>query len=129
MPFSPVYLAPVAGTGIVGPLRPSLTGASTQATDGHYLNPAAYMAPLPGQWGDAPRNSLTGPARFGFDLGVARTFQMLPRVSLDWRIDATNVLNRRTYSGVNPLFGGPQFGLPSQINTPRRLVVTTRLRF
>jgi hypothetical protein len=122
MPFTPVYLAPVAGTGIVGSLRPSLTGASTTPPPGYYLNPAAYMAPAPG-------NSVSGPAQFSFDMSVARTFQLTNRLTLDWRIDATNVLNRETFTGVNAVFGGPQFGLPGQVNTPRKIVSTLRLRF
>jgi hypothetical protein len=129
MPFSPVYLAPVGGSGVTGALRPSLTGASTNAISGYYLNPDAYAAPAAGQYGNAPRNSLTGPAPFSFDMSVARTFQWTPRLTLDWRLDSTNVLNIRTYTGVNAVFGGTQFGLPSQVNTPRRIVSTLRLRF
>jgi hypothetical protein len=129
LPFTPIVLAPVAGTGIVGSLRPSLTGASTAPPPGFYLNPAAYTAPAPGEFGDAPRNSISGPAQFSLDFSVARTFQMTSRLTLDWRIDATNVLNRETFTGVNAIFGGPQFGLPGQVNTPRKLVSTLRLRF
>jgi hypothetical protein len=93
------------------------------------LNPAAFAAPAPGQFGDAPRNSISGPAQFSLDLSVARTFQLTSRTTLDWRIDATNVLNHETFTGVNAVFGNPQFGLPSQVNTPRRLVSTVRVRF
>jgi hypothetical protein len=124
-----VYLAPVAGTGVTGSLRPSLTGASLAAPAGYYLNPAAYAVPAPGQWGNAGRNSVTGPAQFSLDAAVARTFQWTQRLSLDWRIDATNVLNRETYTGVNVTLGGPQFGLPYLANTPRKLTSTMRLRF
>jgi hypothetical protein len=51
------------------------------------------------------------------------------RLNLDWRIDATNILNRVTYTGVNTIFGNPQFGLPDQANTMRKLQTTLRLRF
>ena len=129
LPFTPVYLSVVPGTGVTGFTRPSLTGASTAAPSGYYLNPAAYTAPASGQWGDAGRNSVTGPTQFNFGGGVARTFQFTERVSLDWRIDATNVLNRETYVGVNSMLGGPQFGLPSLTNTPRKVQSTMRVRF
>jgi hypothetical protein len=129
MPFTPVYLAPVAGTGIVGSLRPSLTGASLAAPAGYYLNPAAYAVPGPEQWGNAGRNSVTGPAQFSLDAAVARTFQWTERLTFDWRIDATNVLNRETYTGVNAIIGSPQFGLPNLANTPRKIQSTMRLRF
>jgi hypothetical protein len=128
-PFTPVYLVPVPGTGVVGSLRPGLTGASLDAADGRFLNPAGYAPPAPGQWGNAGRNSVTGPAQFTFDAGVTRSFQWTKRLNFDWRIDATNVLNRETYTGVNAIFGGPQFGLPNLANTPRRLLSTMRVRF
>jgi hypothetical protein len=129
LPFTPVYLATVPGTGITGSLRPSLTGASLSAPSGYYLNPAAYTLPPSGQWGDAGRNSATGPTQFTFNAGVTRTFQFTERVSFDWRLDAANVLNRETYTGVNAILGGPQFGLPSLTNTPRKIQSTMRLRF
>jgi hypothetical protein len=129
LPFTPIILAPVPGTGIVGALRPSLTGASTTPASGFYLNPAAYTAPAPGQFGNTPRNSVSGPAQFSLDLSIARTFQLTPRLTFDWRLDATNVLNHETFTGVTAVFGSPQFGLPSQVNTPRRIVSTMRVRF
>jgi hypothetical protein len=129
LPVTPVYLVPVPGTGVVGTLRPSLTGAPLAAPEGYYLNPDAYGRPAPGQWGDAGRNSVTGPAQFNLAAAVARTFQWTERLSLDWRLDASNVLNRETFTGVNTIIGGPQFGLPSQANTPRKIQSTLRLRF
>jgi hypothetical protein len=129
LPLTPVYLAPVPGTGLVGSLRPALTGVSTDPAPGRYLDPDAYTTPAPGQWGDTPRNAVTGPRTFSFDLGVARTFELTPRLTFDWRLDATNVLNRETYTGVNAILGGAQFGLPIQANSPRRIVSTARLRF
>ncbi len=128
-PFTPIYFAPVPGTGVLGSIRASMTGASTDAPSGYYLNPAAYTAPAGGQWGDAGRNSATGPAQFVFNAGVARTFQWTQRVSFDWRLDATNVLNRVTYVSVNGTVGSPQFGLPTLTNTPRQIQSTMRLRF
>ncbi|HXD72080.1 MAG TPA: hypothetical protein VN628_00015, partial [Vicinamibacterales bacterium] len=128
-PFTPVILAPFPGTGIVGAMRPNLTGAPLDAPSGYYLNPAAYSAPAAGQFGDAGRNSAVGPAQFVFNAGITRTFQFTERVSFDWRLDATNLLNRETYVGVNTIFGGPLFGLPGATNTPRKVQSTMRLRF
>ena len=129
LPITPVFLAPVSGTGVTGSLRPSLTGASTKAPDGYYLNSAAYVLPAPGQWGNAGRNSIEGPLQFTFNAGVTRTFQLTERLSADWRIDATNLINRLTYTGVNTLFGGSLFGLPVTANTPRKIQTTFRMRF
>jgi|KBSMisStandDraft_5_1062788.scaffolds.fasta_scaffold06351_3 hypothetical protein len=129
LPFTPIYLAPTPGSGVTGSLRPSLTGATLTAPDGYYLNPEAYTPPAPGQWGSAGRNSVVGPAAFTLNAAVARTFQWTERLSFDWRLDFTNVLNLETYTGVNNIIGGKQFGLPSLANTPRKVLSTMRLRF
>jgi len=130
LPLTPVFLVPVPGTGFTSTLRPQLTGAPVDdVADGAYLNPAAYTLPAPGQWGDAGRNSVTGPAQFGLNAAVGRTFRWGNRFNVDWRIDATNVLNRVTYSSVNTFVGSPQFGLPDRANQMRRLQSSLRVRF
>jgi hypothetical protein len=129
LPLTPVYLTSVSGTGVTGTLRPDVVGAVDPTADGYYLNPAAFAAPAPGSWGGAGRNSITGPSQFSLNGGVARTFTLSNRLSLDWRIDATNILNRVTYSSVNTIFDNPQFGLPNRANTMRKLQTTMRLRF
>ena len=130
LPLTPVYLTSVAGTGVTGTIRPDATGASTEAVSSDfYVNPAAYTAPAPGRCGNAGRNSITGPAQFALNAGITRTFLFGSRLNLDWRIDATNVLNRVTYSGVSTIVGSPQFGLPNRANTMRRVQTSLRLRF
>jgi hypothetical protein len=129
LPLTPVYLTSVAGTGVTGTLRPDVVGAVAATADGSYLNPSAFAAPAAGRWGNAGRNSITGPAQFSLNTGVARTFTLSDRLNLDWRIDANNILNRVTYTGVNTIFDSPQFGLPNRANTMRKLQTTLRLRF
>jgi hypothetical protein len=48
---------------------------------------------------------------------------------VDWRIDATNVLNRVTYTGVNTIVGSPQFGLPNRASPMRKITSSLRIRF
>ena len=48
---------------------------------------------------------------------------------MDWRLDATNVLNRVTYASVNTIVGSPQFGLPNRANAMRKLQTSLRVRF
>ncbi len=128
-PVTPVFLGAVPGTGISGTLRATLSGGPTVAPDGNYLNPGAYTAPAPGTWGDVGRNSALGPRQFSMSAGVARSFPWGERATLDWRIDATNVLNVVTYSSVNAIVGSPQFGLPTRANPMRKIQSTIRLRF
>jgi hypothetical protein len=129
LPFTPIVLTPPGGSGVTGSVRASLTGVPLEAPAGYYLNPAGYVAPAAGEWGSAGRNSVVGPAQFTFNAGLARTFEFSQHASLDWRIDVTNVLNWLTYTGVNAIAGGPQFGLPNAANTPRKILITVRMRF
>jgi hypothetical protein len=130
LPLTPVYLTSIAGTGVTGSLRGSYTGAPIDgAASGFYVNPSAFAAPAEGEWGDAGRNSITGPAQFSLNASVTRTLTLRGRWSMDWRLDATNVLNAVTYSSLNTIVGSPQFGLPNRANAMRKLLSSLRVRF
>ena len=129
LPLTPVHLTSVAGTGVTGTIRASVTGAPADAPEGFYVNPAAYTAPAPGQWGNAGRNSIIGPRVFSLDAGVGRTFLRGDRLNLDWRMNATNILNRVTYAAVNAIVGSSQFGLPTIANPMRKVNSSLRVRF
>jgi hypothetical protein len=130
LPLTPLYLTSLSGTGVTGLLRASYTGAPIDdAPHGYYVNPAAFAAPPLGQWGNAGRNSITGPSQFSLNTSVTRTFILSNRFSMDWRIDATNILNRVTYSSVNTTVGSSQFGLPNRANAMRKVLSSLRVRF
>jgi len=130
LPLTPVYLTNVTGTGFVGTIRPNYTGASIDAAPaGLFLNPSAYTAPAPGQWGNAGRDSITGPSQFGLNGSIGRTFRIGSRLNADWRMDATNALNVVTYTAWSTTVNSPLFGLPTQANAMRKLQTTLRVRF
>lgn len=129
-PETPVYLEAVPGTGFTGTIRPEYTGAPLySAPSGLFLNPAAYVAPLAGQWGNAGRNTIRGPAQLTLNAALGRTFRLSDRFSLDARIDSTNALNHVTFTAWNTIVNGVQFGLPSAANAMRSLQTSLRLRF
>ena len=129
LPETPVYFASVPGTGVTGNLRPDLTGASVDgAPAGLFLNPAAFRAPAPGHWGNAGRNSVTGPPQFGLDASLGRTFRC-GRCTVDFRMEVTNILNHVTFKSWNTVVNNAQFGLPVGVNTMRTLQPTLRIRF
>ena len=130
LPETPVYLAAVPGTGFTGTIRPDSTGASVYASSaGVHLNAAAYTAPLPGQWGIAGRNSITGPDQFSLDSSLVRSFRPGSRFYVDLRVDATNLLNHGVFTGWNTTINSTQFGLPIAANPMRSLEASLRLRF
>lgn len=129
LPQTPLYsVIPIAGYS--GVVRPDVTGASLyHAPPGLFLNPAAFRAPQPGQWGNARRDGITGPSQFSLDASMTRTFRLRSKVNLDLQIASTNALNHVTYSGWIPNTNSTQFGLPSEANSMRSLQIALRLRF
>ena len=134
LPETPVYLAATNGSGVSGNLRPDRTSAPIYAASGgHFLNAAAYTAPLPGQWGDAGCDSITGPGSLTFNSSLSRTFRVGKSYNLDIRVDATNLLNHAVFTSyntiINPSLVSPVFGLPIATDPMRSLQTTARLRF
>ena len=130
LPLTPVYLAAVRGTGVTGSIRPDYTGADLYAaTAGLHLNPAAFTAPSAGRWGNAGRNSITGPGQLNLAASMGRTFRVGDKLSLDLRVDASNALNHVTYPNWNTTISSAQFGLPNTANAMRTVQTTVRLRF
>jgi hypothetical protein len=130
LPLTPVYTTVVAGTGVSSSVRPDFTGAPVYSSaGGGSLNPGAYAAPRPGFWGNAGRNSITGPAQFSLNGSLGRTFRANDRTSFDLRVDATNVLNHVTFPSWNTNVTSSQFGFPVAANAMRSLQTTVRMRF
>jgi len=126
-PATPTYpAATIANTAISGPIRPEYTGADVyDGPVGRFLNPQAFIAPLPGQWGNAGRDSIIGPTQFALNASMQRTFEDV----IDVRLDATNALNHVTYPSWNTNASSLQFGLPNSANQMRQVQLTLRWRF
>jgi len=130
LPETPLYPAAVPGTGFSGIIRPSLTGAPIYGANSNaHLNAAAFTAPAAGQWGDAGRDSLTGPDQFSFNTSLARTFRTHGKSYLDVAIISTNMFNHPTFSSWNNVITSTQFGLPASASAARSLQVEMHWRF
>jgi hypothetical protein len=130
LPETPIYFTAVQGTGVTGSVRPDYTGAPLRdAPAGLFLNPAAFRAPASGSWGDAGRNSITGPSQFNLDASLGRTFRLKVQKSLDLRFDSTNLLNKVNFTNWNTVTTSSQFGLPAAANPMRSMQMNLRLHF
>jgi hypothetical protein len=130
LPETPLYEAAIPGTAFTNILRPNPTGVSVyRAQTGLHLDPAAYVAPITGQFGTAGRNSITGPSQFTLNASLQRTFRPSKRFFLDGRLDATNLLNKAVFTGWNTIINSTQFGTPASANPMRSIQTTLRLRF
>jgi trimeric autotransporter adhesin len=110
--------------------RPEYTGLDLYAAPpGRYLNPAAYILPIGDDFGNAGRDSITGPGQFSLIASMARTFRINDRFNTDLRFDSTNTLNHIVFGAWNVQYGSSQFGFPINPNGMRNVRVTLRLRF
>ena len=130
LPQTPIYLTTVPDTGFTGTVRPNRTAADLYAaSNGYHLNAAAFAAPAGGQWGTAGRYSVEGPDAVSLDSSLARVFKLRDPLSLDVRIDSTNVLNHVVYTGWNTISNSTTFGLPVASRAMRSFQLSGRLRF
>jgi hypothetical protein len=74
-----------------------------------WFNPTAFALPPPGQFGNAGRNILRGPAFAQFDLALQKTFQLTEGTKITFGAEAYN------------LFNHPNFAVPSNTQTPLTL--------
>jgi hypothetical protein len=130
LPQTPIYLTAVQGTGVTGSIRPNFTGMPLySAPAGLSLNPAAYAPPASGQWGNAGRDSITGPSELAVSASMSRTFRLTDRYNADFRFDSTNPINHVTYTSWVTNISSSQFGLPTGANPMRSMQATIRVRF
>ena len=130
LPLTPVYLTSVAGhrrhrqhSRRASPACPAVRPTATTSTRRRTRRRPPDNGATPG----ATRSP--GRRQFALDAGIGRTFLWGDRLNLDWRVNATNVLNRVTYAAVNTFVGSPQFGLPTAANPMRKLQSSLRVRF
>jgi hypothetical protein len=130
LPLTPVYAQLCPGTGIPCSVRADYTGAPLyDAPAGYFLNPAAVTAPSTGEWGNAGRDSMTGPRQFSMSASMARAFRLSDRLTLNLRVDATNPLNHVVVTQLNTTVTNPLFGLPAAVNGMRSVTTSLRVTF
>jgi hypothetical protein len=95
-----------------------------------WFNTAAFALPAVGADGSAPRSVVDGPGVRNVDLGVFRDISLGSRMSLQFRLEATNVFNM-----VNLMNPGTNFGAPATFakiraaRDMRRIQLGTRFSF
>jgi len=67
---------------------------ASEKTIDHWLNPAAFAAPAPGNNGNLGANNILGPGMFQLDLALTRTFTVGEGKTVQLRGEAFNLPNR-----------------------------------
>jgi hypothetical protein len=105
-PFSPQLGYNPTGNGDSrNPARPELNpdfhGSLYAKTASQWFNPNAFLAPYPGTFGNAGRDSLTGPGLKDADLSLGKNVNLRERLHAQFRAEYFNVLNRTNFTTPN----------------------------
>jgi hypothetical protein len=84
-------------------INPAFAGPVILGGPNEYFNPAAFSAPVTGTYGNAGRDSLTGPGLTSLDLSVDRKFAIKERLALQFRAEIFNILNHANFNEPNPV--------------------------
>jgi hypothetical protein len=119
-PFTPTVGSNRSGDGDTrNPDRPSLnpafSGPVVTGNPNQWFNPAAFLLPAAGTWGNLGRGVYQGPGLATVDLSLMKSTAIRERASLQFRAEAFNLLNHANYgtpnaavfssTGVNPSVG------------------------
>jgi hypothetical protein len=118
----------VAGTAVSNTVRADAT-ALPVSVSGMLFNTAAFAAPAAGQWGNAGRNTIPGPATFYLNGSIGRVFRFAERRSVDLQFQAQNLLNHVTITNWGTVLGSNNYGLATGAAGMRQLTANLRLRF
>jgi hypothetical protein len=119
----------LAQTGGLGSSRAEATGLNLSSS-GDFFNLAAFTVPPPGEFGNAGRNTITGPGLFAVNLAIGRTFQLdEARRRLEFRVEANNVFNNVTFTNINTVVNATNYGLPISAASMRIMYALVRFRF
>ncbi|HZQ90237.1 MAG TPA: TonB-dependent receptor [Terriglobales bacterium] len=118
--------------GTNGTLRANATGQPVQISDPsieQWFNTAAFVAPPPGQFGNAGRNTIIGPGMLNFDMSVSKNFVVRDTQGLEVRLSATNVFNHPRFAAIDTAVNSPTFGQVVSVGSMRKVQLMARYHF
>jgi hypothetical protein len=82
-------------------LNPDFNGSLYPRTANQWFNPNAFIAPYPGTFGNASRDSLIGPGLTDVDLSFAKNTTIHERLRTQFRAEYFNILNQTNFTTPN----------------------------
>jgi len=118
LPFTPQLSYNPSNDGDTrNPVRPSwnpnFSGPVILGGPNRYFNPAAFIQPLSGTYGNAGRNILQGPGLVETDLSLTKVFSFTERWKLQFRSEFFNIFNHTNFNAPNPVVYASAAGGPS----------------
>jgi hypothetical protein len=130
-PFTATVLgnrSDAGGTGVVGSARADATGLAVEAGGG-FFNTAAFAVPAASHYGNAGRNTITGPGSFTVNFSFGRGFPLGERRRLELRAESSNTLNTVNISRIATTVNASDYGRALSAGGMRTLSLVMRLRF
>jgi hypothetical protein len=84
-------------------LNSNFKGTLYPRTGSQWFNPEAFTTPYPGTFGNAGRDSLTGPGLDDLDLSLAKNASIHERLRAQFRVEYFNVLNHTNFTSPNAI--------------------------
>lgn len=106
LPFTPqLGFNPTNNGDTRNPIRPSwnpsFTGNVILGGPTQYFNPAAFVVPPNGTYGNSGRDTLTGPGMAELDVSALKVTALTERVNLQFRAEFFNVANHANFATPN----------------------------
>lgn len=118
--------------GVNGTLRANVTGLPSELDDptvDGWFDTEAFELPPPGAFGDAGRNTITGPGTFLVNMGLTRNISLGRPRTLSLRLQANNVLNTPNFTSIDTVLNSPTYGEVVQVGSMRTIQLQARVRF
>jgi hypothetical protein len=116
-----------------GTLRANYNGlpiAISDPTAAAFFNAAAFSVPLAGTFGNAGRNTITGPGTSVLNMGLTRNISFGQTRGMTIQLIANNVLNTVQFASIDTIVNDLRnFGTVTAARPMRRVQILTRFRF
>jgi hypothetical protein len=103
--------------------RPHVTRSPEldDANERRWFDTGAFTMPERGTFGNAGRNIVEGPGLQTINISLLKNTSITERVTIQFRAEAFNLLNRANFDLPDNYFGSPSFGSILSAGSPRRL--------
>jgi hypothetical protein len=94
-----------------------------------WFNPAAFTNPRDGQFGNAGRNTLSGPGNITVDLSIFKNFAVTERAKVQFRSEFFNLINHPNFGGLSTTYDGSNPGELTTAGTSRQVQFALKFLF
>jgi hypothetical protein len=133
-PLTPLVRASAADAarGTTGTLRADYGGGTNpipNPTIAEFFNTSVFSVPLPGTFGTAGRNIITGPGSHQLNAQLARDLRYGRTHAVTLSLSASNLLNTVNFGAIDTYVNSPTFGQVLSVRPRRSAQLNIRFRF